>query len=50
MGKENTGELLTELINKNAFVKYDVRLKTYHIHSIFLGFLREELEKKRYTL
>ena len=38
--------LLDEITNKNAFVNYDNRLKTYHMHNIFTGFLQEELEKK----
>ncbi|MEN6325192.1 MAG: LuxR C-terminal-related transcriptional regulator [Syntrophomonas sp.] len=44
--KENTGRLLDEVTSKNAFVKYDDRLKTYHMHKIFTGFLLEELERK----
>ena len=45
-GKDNTGELLAELIGKNVFVKYDTRNKTYYPHSIFTGFLREVLVRK----
>lgn len=45
-GKDNTGEVLTEIINKNAFVKYDVRTKTYYAHNILTGFLKEELAGK----
>lgn len=45
-GKENTGKLIAEIINKNAFVKYDDTTKTYQMHSIFTGFLKEVLELK----
>ncbi|MHB1404443.1 MAG: helix-turn-helix transcriptional regulator [Desulfitobacteriaceae bacterium] len=45
-GKDNTGKLLDEITGKNAFVKYDSRIKAYHMHSIFTGFLKEELERK----
>ncbi|PKM76472.1 MAG: helix-turn-helix transcriptional regulator [Firmicutes bacterium HGW-Firmicutes-15] len=45
-GTEDTGMLLDGITNKNAFVNYDDRLKTYHMHKIFTGFLQGELEKK----
>lgn len=45
-GGENAGQLLEDITNKNAFVRYDNRLKTYHMHNIFTGFLQEELERK----
>ena len=45
-GQENTGELLSEITNKNAFVKYDSKTKAYHMHNIFTGFLKEILESK----
>lgn len=45
-GKEAAGELLTEITNKTAFVKYDGRTKTYYMHNIFTGFLRETLARK----
>lgn len=44
--KENADKLLTEITNKNAFVKYDFRTKTYQIHNIFTNFLKDVLEKK----
>ncbi len=44
--KENTDKLLTEITNKNAFIKYDVRTKTYQIHNIFTNFLKDVLESK----
>lgn len=44
--KGNASGLLTEITNQNAFVKYDGVLKTYHMHNIFTGFLREELARK----
>lgn len=44
--KENTGELLTEVSSRNAFVKYDEGTRTYHIHSIFLNFLKDTLESR----
>ncbi len=45
-GKENTGELLAEITNQTAFVKYDGRTKTYHAHNIFTGFLKDTLDIK----
>jgi len=45
-GKENTDELLTTIISKNAFVRYDRRAKTYYAHNIFTGFLKETFERK----
>lgn len=44
--KGNVFDLLTEIINKNAFIKYDRRTKTYHAHNIFTGFLKETLARK----
>jgi LuxR family maltose regulon positive regulatory protein len=38
-GKTNTGSLLSEITNKNAFIKYDHRMKTYQVHNIFSNFL-----------
>ena len=43
---ENAGKLLTDIISKNAFVKYDRVSKTYQIHNIFMNFLQEEVEEK----
>ena len=40
-GKENTDELLAEVMSNNAFVNYDRRSKTYFAHNILTGFLRE---------
>lgn len=48
--KKNAVKLLTEISNKNAFVKYDARRQTYHIHSIFLNFLKEVLESRNIKL
>lgn len=45
-GKENAGELLTEITGKNAFVNYDGRSKTYYAHNIFTGFLKDALAPK----
>lgn len=45
-GKDTTGGFLAKLTESNSFVQYDRKLKTYHIHSIFNDFLREELYKK----
>lgn len=44
--KDNARELLEEIMNKNALVKYDLQNKTYQFHNIFTKFLREEFEKK----
>jgi LuxR family maltose regulon positive regulatory protein len=41
---ENAACFLEELTQNNSFVRYDSRLKTYHIHTIFKGFLEEVLE------
>ena len=48
--KKNADSLLTEIINKNTFVEYDTRTKTYHIHGIFSGFLRDILESRNIKL
>jgi LuxR family maltose regulon positive regulatory protein len=45
-GRENAGELLAEVVNKNAFVKYESKDKTYKMHNLFIGFLKEVLEPK----
>ena len=44
--QENTGVLLSEITNKNAFVKYDPRIGTYQIHNIFANFLRDRFASK----
>lgn len=47
MSKNEIAErLLSEIISKNAFARYDSDSKTYQIHNIFMNFLQEELEKK----
>lgn len=43
---ENAVAILQKIINTNAFVKFDNKLKTYHMHKIFAGFVQEELKKK----
>jgi LuxR family maltose regulon positive regulatory protein len=45
-GNENAARFLDKLIVGNSFVKYDSRLKAYHIHNIFKGFLEEVFEGK----
>ena len=45
-GREKTDEYLSEIIEKNAFITYESTSKSYHMHSIFTGFLREVLERK----
>lgn len=45
-GKENTAEILEEIISKNAFIKYDSRQKTYHMHAILTNLLKDVLEGK----
>lgn len=43
---EGTETLLAEIRGKNAFITLDAETKTYHMHNIFTGFLRERLEEK----
>lgn len=38
--------LLAEVQRKNAFITFDAETKTYQMHNIFTGFLRERLETK----
>lgn len=38
--------LLAEVRRKNAFITFDAETKTYQMHNIFTGFLREKLETK----
>ncbi len=45
LGKEDAGRFLDELTVSNSFVRYDSRLKTYHIHTLFTAFLKEVLER-----
>lgn len=44
--QENSNMLLTEITSKNAFVKYDGKTKTYQVHNLFTGFLKEVLTQK----
>lgn len=44
--KENTDVILKEITNKNAFVKYDSRTRTYQIHSLFINFLKDKFDSK----
>ncbi|MDD3898342.1 MAG: hypothetical protein WC109_05580 [Syntrophomonadaceae bacterium] len=32
--QSNTAALLTELLARNAFISYDGKIKTYHMHNI----------------
>lgn len=45
--KENTEELLNELIGRNAFISCDEKSKVYQIHKIFSEFLKSLLERKK---
>ena len=45
-GNKNAATLLNEIINKNAFVNYDSRTKTYHIHSLYKEYLRGVVAQK----
>lgn len=38
--KENTEELLSELVSRNAFITYDEQLDTFLVHKIFLEFIQ----------
>ncbi|WP_243157996.1 MalT transcriptional regulator family protein [Aminipila terrae] len=46
--KDNVKEILAEIVNKNALVKYDLQSKTYQFHNIFTKFLRDEFENNSY--
>lgn len=46
LGERSATGILSELTEGNSFVKYERRLKTYYIHSIFLNFLREKVEDR----
>ena len=37
----NAASLLKRLLAQNAFIRYDARCRTYHLHNIFAGYLRE---------
>lgn len=45
-GKKSVAGFLEEITGNNSFVTYDSKLKTYNIHSIFAGFLKEMFEGK----
>jgi LuxR family maltose regulon positive regulatory protein len=45
-GEENTAGILGEIMSKNAFIKYDSRQKTYHMHAILTNLLKDVLEGK----
>jgi LuxR family maltose regulon positive regulatory protein len=47
---EKIDEILSEIIYKNAFVKYDVKNKIYFMHNIFTNFLKDKLENNEYKL
>ncbi|EGW36041.1 LuxR C-terminal-related transcriptional regulator [Desulfosporosinus sp. OT] len=44
--RDNPVAHIAVLVEKNAFVTYDSREKTYHIHSVLKSFLREQLDNK----
>ena len=37
----NAASLLKQLMAQNAFIRYDARRQVYHLHNIFVGYLRE---------
>lgn len=39
--KGNAAVLLKQLMAQNAFIQFDTRLRVYHMHNIFTGYLRE---------
>lgn len=42
--KEDANKLLSEIMGKNALIRYDEKTKTYHIHSLFIKLLREKFQ------
>ncbi len=47
MGENNNADiLLNEITGRNGFVNYDANTKTYQMHNIFTGFLKEIFDKK----
>ena len=42
--KEGADRLLSEIIGKNALIRYDEKTKIYHIHSLFIKLLREKFQ------
>ena len=45
-GHHDCGEMLTAIVEENAFVYYEGRSKTYQIHSIFKEYLSEVLKAR----
>ena len=45
-GHHDSGQMLTAIVEENAFVYYEGRSKTYQIHSIFKEYLSEVLEAR----
>ena len=45
-GYRDSGQMLTAIVEENAFVYYEGRSKTYQIHSIFKEYLSEVLEAR----
>ena len=45
-GGRGAGKILNEIIGKNAFVGYDGKTKTYHIHALFREYLRDIFVEK----
>ena len=45
-GGKGADVLLAEIRGKNAFITFDAEAKTYQMHNIFTGFLRERLAEK----
>jgi len=42
----NAEALVRYLMANNAFIKFDRYNKTYHVHNIFTGYLREQMERQ----
>lgn len=45
-GHHDAGQMLAEIVAKNAFVYYEGRSKTYQLHSIFKEYLSDVLDAK----
>ena len=43
---KNEKKLLKKLVENNLFITYDIKLKTYNIHNIFIGLLKEKFDEK----
>ena len=43
---ENAEAMVSYLMANNAFIKFDPYNKTYQMHNIFTGYLREQLERR----